>query len=656
MNRKLARLISIAGLALVALMPTEVPARGVTPYLPLNMSPEIERQVERVLILAGKPVMTRPIPVAAVADALNDACKADEDLCEQVGRYLKRYAISADLTHLRAEIAVDSGDSDHAIPNQHGMNVDSSWQVSAEAYIQPSDFLLINLGGIAYDGRATPTGSMVSLGFEYAQLDIGYRDHWLSPFTDSSILISTEAPTMPSITLSNYQPISLLGLSYQVYLAEMSEASHIAYQNRYTIGNPRLAGLHLQMEPVKGFSFALNRQLQYGGGEREKDSFNDFLKALWQPGKYDNTSSDLTSDQEYGNQQASLTSRMIFPGSFPFSVYFEYAGEDTSRRKNYLLGNVSFSMGVDIPILWDNFNLTYEATEWQNGWYVHGVYKDGLTNNGDVIGHWFGDQRRLNDGTNGTSHMFRLGWQTGRGDFIEARYRTLKNDSYTSIKYKRMQELGLSYSFPWSGQSVGLDLYAGSDVYGDRYLRLGTSLEFGQDWMTIADVIQTSSDNSDDSTDLILDIGMNYSRIESDIGNSNNDSDKNNSDGDIHLGFGVSHAVSGNGDLGVRVEWDRITGHDLLSLRVMDYRCRIGNRFALNGFLGIGRYDLGIPAYGYYLGAGAQLLNILPRMDLCVDLRKHIEMERDKVLLSANSRPDEFYNVIGATLYLSRHF
>jgi hypothetical protein len=66
---------------------------------------------------------------------------------------------------------------------------------------------------------------MLSMVIDYAQLDIGYRDHWLSPFTDSSMLVSTEAPTMPSITLSNYRPISRLGISYQIFLADMSESS-----------------------------------------------------------------------------------------------------------------------------------------------------------------------------------------------------------------------------------------------------------------------------------------------------------------------------------------------------------------------------------------------------------------------------------------------
>ena len=61
-------------------------ARGVTPYLPLNLEPEIESQIERVLILADKPVMTRPIAAATVLDALPKACHIDQGLCQRVRR------------------------------------------------------------------------------------------------------------------------------------------------------------------------------------------------------------------------------------------------------------------------------------------------------------------------------------------------------------------------------------------------------------------------------------------------------------------------------------------------------------------------------------------------------------------------------------------
>ena len=80
----LLRLIALGG---VALLGNAVQARGVSPYLPLQMSPEIERQIERLLILADQPVMQRPIAAATVLGALPRACERDVVLC-QAGRAL----------------------------------------------------------------------------------------------------------------------------------------------------------------------------------------------------------------------------------------------------------------------------------------------------------------------------------------------------------------------------------------------------------------------------------------------------------------------------------------------------------------------------------------------------------------------------------------
>ena len=57
-------------LACCALVATNAAARGVSPYLPLYQSPEIERAIERLLILADVPVLKRPIAAATVSDAL----------------------------------------------------------------------------------------------------------------------------------------------------------------------------------------------------------------------------------------------------------------------------------------------------------------------------------------------------------------------------------------------------------------------------------------------------------------------------------------------------------------------------------------------------------------------------------------------------------
>ena len=166
-------------------------ARGVSPYLPLNLDPELEREVERVLILGDRPVMTRPIPAAMVLDALPKACSIDAELCRRVRRGLKKYMSDSALEFASIEATAVSGDSKLVIPNQYGQTVQSQWQIAGAGFIQPSDYLLINLGGVAYDGRQKATGSFLSLGFDWAQLDLGYRDHWWSPMTDSAMLIST---------------------------------------------------------------------------------------------------------------------------------------------------------------------------------------------------------------------------------------------------------------------------------------------------------------------------------------------------------------------------------------------------------------------------------------------------------------------------------
>ena len=102
---------------LLSIVQAQAFGAGVTPYLPLNLEPEIESQIERVLILGDKPVLTRPIAAATVLDALPKACKVDRPLCERVERYLARYTHYSDLTHASVEGAATSG-ADDAIPNR----------------------------------------------------------------------------------------------------------------------------------------------------------------------------------------------------------------------------------------------------------------------------------------------------------------------------------------------------------------------------------------------------------------------------------------------------------------------------------------------------------------------------------------------------------
>ena len=314
---------------------TDVLARGASPYLPLNMSPDLERKIERVMLLGDKPVLRRPIAAATVLDALPQACRRDKALCEEVRSYLNRYMRKAGVTHFRTAVAATDTESTAPLPNEHGQEIDSSWAVRAQAYYQLSDYLALSAGGIATGDDAIATDSMISFGADFAQLDVGYRDHWLSPLNDSSTTISTEAPTMLSATLSNYSPLTPLGITYEVFLAEMSRQEGIVVPGGTTSGNPCLAGLHAGVQPADGYAFAVTRITQYGGGARGSCDA-DFFDALFEP-------SNTTAEAENSNRVAAITSSILFQGTIPFGVHLEYAGDDNAYAGNYRLGATNFS-------------------------------------------------------------------------------------------------------------------------------------------------------------------------------------------------------------------------------------------------------------------------------------------------------------------------
>ena len=448
-------------------------ARGVSPYLPLQQSPEIERQIERLLILADLPIQTRPIAAATVFDALPKACERDAVLCAEVKHYLAGYMRSAGISYASLSGAATTG-ATPALPNRHGMNADSPYELGFGAYWQPGNYMLVSVGVAANDTETAPTGSMLSFGVEYAQLDIGYRDHWLSPFTDSSMLLSTEAATMPSVTISNYTPLTRWQLRYEGFIAEMSESSHIAVEGgAFTTGKPRLGGLHLSIEPLPGWSIGVNRILQFGGGSRS-EGFGDFLDAFFNPSSADNTG----TVSEFGNQLASLTSRFVMQTPVPFAVYFEYAGEDTSTLNNLRLGNTALSLGVDLPTIGNDFSLTFEASEWQNGWYVHHIYQDGLRTHDHVVGNWGGDWRTVGDGVGGRSWMARFGWRPKFGGYVEATYRGLQKQLYSGQPYEPAHDLDVRYSHRWGEFYVGAELTNGRDVFGQTFTRLGGFIRF----------------------------------------------------------------------------------------------------------------------------------------------------------------------------------
>lgn len=231
-------------LALLAL-PTSA-GQGISPYLPLHLSPEIESQVAQLLINAGDVQLSRPVRAATVKRALSHGCAPDPALCARVRSYLNRYMNNYGVSHAAATLRYSEA-ADEALANQRGESSDSAYNASLGAYWQPNAYLLVNGGALAYEGELQPEGSYVSLGWAAARLDAGYRPHWLSPLADSALLLGTQAPTMPSLSLSNDRPLTSWGLGYEFFVGQL-ESSAAASQP--AVEDARLVGLQLQARPL----------------------------------------------------------------------------------------------------------------------------------------------------------------------------------------------------------------------------------------------------------------------------------------------------------------------------------------------------------------------------------------------------------------------
>ncbi|EQD64790.1 hypothetical protein B1B_06589, partial [mine drainage metagenome] len=204
-----------------------------------------------------------------------------------------------------------------------------------------------------------------------------------------------------------------------------------------------MGGIMVGIQPVSGWSLGVQRVMIWGGGAAGGESLSEIMQAFINPAKAQSTGFNAGT-RVVAKQEASVTSDFIFPGPEPFSVYFEYAANDTSMGRSYLFGKPDISAGIDFAHL-GPFDLTYEFNSWSPTWYVHGAtnvqtgYQYGITNDYQSIGNWFGDQRVLAtastfaDQVGGQSNMLRVGWTPPFGGYLQLRLRELANEAQTEF-------------------------------------------------------------------------------------------------------------------------------------------------------------------------------------------------------------------------------
>ncbi len=156
--------------------------------------------------------------------------------------------------------------------------------------------------------------------------------------------------------------------------------------------------------------------------------------------------------------------------------------------------------------------------------------------------------------------------------------------------------------------------------------------------------------------DTFVDLGLQATNVQAEIANQDSRTSKTTTG--LHLGIGARRLLESGNDVGVRLELDDVDSNLLLAIRALDFRFNRTDRLSIGVFAGAARLGLATPAYGYYFGTGVQLKDLRPKWDLGIDVRIGDKVARDNVLPTdpKGGSPDNFYDLTGISVYLSRRF
>jgi hypothetical protein len=155
-------------------------------------------------------------------------------------------------------------------------------------------------------------------------------------------------------------------------------------------------------------------------------------------------------------------------------------------------------------------------------------------------------------------------------------------------------------------------------------------------------------------SEALVDFGINSTQVSADIANAASIATTTTSG--YHVGVGARRALKA-GSIGVRLELEDVDSNLLIAFRALDYKHAFSERLSIGGFLGAARLDLATPAYGYWLG-GAVEYDFSPHWAVSFDWRIGDKLARDNLLPTdpQGGRPDNFYDLRGIGVYLSRRF
>lgn len=462
----------------VLLLLNRVAFASPTTYLPVGSDGHLERQIDHLFVLTRGTPMRKPYAIKEIELALQEIKQSTPLLYQSITEQLDRYQGNSRISRVSLTTRA-SFDKDSLIANQRGLNSDEYLQTLVEAVWRPNENSLVQ-AGLDYrvsSGELVPHNTFVAYSVGNIQLDLGYREHWYSPFKHSAQLISTNAQLGPSISLSTILPIeNWWNISFDLFYTRLDKVENgISFQREWYDGSPHLIGTHLSFEPIDGWKVGFNRLMQFGGGPREV-SVGDIVNAFFDPATNDNAYNQDERDAELGDQLASITTSYKFDTNLPIEIYAEIAGEDTQGGSNLSLGNQATNFGIFLPQLYNDFAVRYEYNRWKTLWYTNHLYANGNTNKGRVFGHYAGDQRTFGHGVPAEVHKATIDYHESLSASWSASVATLSNSD--KAQYDKAYEFQLENRRVWQGKHLDSKLTVGKSVFSEKYGQLSVTVSW----------------------------------------------------------------------------------------------------------------------------------------------------------------------------------
>lgn len=246
-------------------------------------------------------------------------------------------------------------------------------------------------------------GSYLGVNFGNFMLSAGFMERWWGPGWDGSLILSTNARPIPTLTLErNYtDPFKTKLLSWMGPW-RASIAMGEAESHDVAVPGVKFFAARLNFKPKPWLEFGLTRTAQWCGGDRscDWDTFVDMV--LGNDNQVDDGGGE---DDQPGNQMAGYDMRLRSPWrQLPLVFYTQWIGEDEAGGlPSKFLGQFGLESWGSVGL--GNWRARFEYTDTAcnfsreepefNCAYRNAIYPQGYAYRGRVIGHSMDNDSRM---------------------------------------------------------------------------------------------------------------------------------------------------------------------------------------------------------------------------------------------------------------------